>query len=68
MAEIKKADRMSAYLEAVQLAGFTVAEADRFFGRPRGLDGEGSQKFHRLKPLAPNEASTIYLKLFKQLL
>ena len=68
VAEIKKADRMSAYLEATQLAGFTVAEADRFFGRPRGLDGEGSQKFHRLKPLAPNEASTIYLKHFKQLL
>ncbi|NUB45318.1 HD family hydrolase [Fertoebacter nigrum] len=32
--EIKKADRISAWLEAVQIAGFTVAEADRFFGAP----------------------------------
>jgi uncharacterized protein len=65
--EIKKADRVSAYLEATQLAGFSVAEADRFFGRPRKLDGEGSQKFHRLKPLAPNDAVALYLKRFKQL-
>ncbi|NER01118.1 MAG: hypothetical protein F6K30_31245, partial [Cyanothece sp. SIO2G6] len=28
------ADRVSAWLEAVQLAGFSEAEADRFFGRP----------------------------------
>ncbi|MFD1914245.1 hypothetical protein [Halodurantibacterium flavum] len=31
---IKRADRLSAWLEAVQLAGFSVAEANRFFGRP----------------------------------
>jgi 5'-deoxynucleotidase YfbR-like HD superfamily hydrolase len=31
---IKRADRVSAWLEAVQLAGFSEAEADRFFGRP----------------------------------
>ena len=31
---IKKADRVSAWLEAVQIAGFAEAEADRFFGRP----------------------------------
>ena len=34
---IKRADRMSAFLEAVQLAGFTEAEARRFFGRYRRL-------------------------------
>ena len=67
-AEIKKADRMSAYLEATQLAGFAVAEAEKFFGRPKKLDGEGSQKFHRLKPLAPNDAAAVYIKRFKQLL
>ncbi len=65
--EIKKADRMSAYLEATQLAGFAPAEAEKFFGRPKKLDGEGSQKFHRLKPLAPNEAAAAYIKRFKQL-
>lgn len=32
--QIKKADRLSAWMEATQIAGFTVAEADRFFGTP----------------------------------
>ncbi len=32
--QIKQADRISAWLEAVQIAGFTPAEADRFFGAP----------------------------------
>ena len=31
---IKRADRLSAWLEAVQIAGFSRTEADRFFGRP----------------------------------
>ena len=40
---IKKADRVSAWLEATQIAGFSHVESDRFFGRPdpaliRGLD------------------------------
>lgn len=33
-AAIKKADKISAWLEAVQIAGFERAEADRFFGKP----------------------------------
>jgi len=32
--QIKKADKISAWLEAVQIAGFTRDEADRFFGKP----------------------------------
>lgn len=40
---IKSADRVSAWLEAVQIAGFSESEADRLFGRPdtallRGLE------------------------------
>jgi 5'-deoxynucleotidase YfbR-like HD superfamily hydrolase len=31
---IKSADKISAWLEAVQIAGFTKAEADRLFGKP----------------------------------
>ena len=31
--QIKRADRLSAWLEAVQIAGFTASEADRFFGK-----------------------------------
>ena len=30
---IKSADRVSAWLEAVQIAGFSISEADRLFGR-----------------------------------
>jgi 5'-deoxynucleotidase YfbR-like HD superfamily hydrolase len=32
--QIKKADKISAWLEAVQIAGFTSGEADKFFGKP----------------------------------
>ncbi|MEJ6479431.1 MAG: HD family hydrolase [Octadecabacter sp.] len=32
--QIKKADKISAWLEATQIAGFTLAEADKFFGKP----------------------------------
>lgn len=31
---IKAADKLSAWMEATQIAGFTEAEANRFFGRP----------------------------------
>ncbi len=31
---IKRADRISAWMESVALAGFAADEADRFFGRP----------------------------------
>ena len=64
---IKRADRMAAYLEATQLAGFTLAEAEKFFGRPKGLDGAGSQIFHRLKPQTANDAAAAYLKAFERL-
>jgi 5'-deoxynucleotidase YfbR-like HD superfamily hydrolase len=64
--KIKKADRIAAYLEATQLAGFSLAEAARFFGRPAGLDG--AKSFHALRPLAPNDAEAAYVRKFKQLL
>ncbi|MEM8579188.1 MAG: HD family hydrolase [Pseudomonadota bacterium] len=32
--QIKRADRISAWMEATQIAGFTEAEATKFFGRP----------------------------------
>jgi uncharacterized protein len=31
---VKAADKVSAWLEAVQIAGFAVAEADKLFGKP----------------------------------
>ncbi len=37
--EIKKADKISAWLEATQIAGFARTEADKFFGKlPAGVD------------------------------
>ena len=39
--KIKKADRISAWLEAVQLAGFTLDEANRHFGAPEERVAQG---------------------------
>jgi 5'-deoxynucleotidase YfbR-like HD superfamily hydrolase len=64
---IKTCDRIAAYLEATQLAGFGIAEARKFFGEPKGLVGENAARFFRLKPLAPTDASAHYLKLFGRL-
>ncbi len=66
-AEIKAADRVAAFLEATQLAGFSVPEAQKFFGQPKGLTGTGSSKFFALKPQPPTEASAAFLKRFKAL-
>jgi len=33
--QIKMADKISAWMEATEIAGFTRSEADRFFGAPR---------------------------------
>ena len=64
---IKTCDRLAAYLEATQLAGFSLEEAKKFFGAPRGLDGAAAQRFFRLKPLEPNDAAALYLKSFGKL-
>jgi uncharacterized protein len=63
---IKQADKMAAYLEATQLAGFSIPEAEKFFGRPKGLSGE--LKFHALETLPTNDASALYLSAFKRLI
>ncbi|MEO5322273.1 HD family hydrolase [Mesorhizobium sp. CC13] len=39
--EIKRADQIAAYFEATELAGFSVAEATQYFGRPRGISVDG---------------------------
>ena len=59
---LKTADRACAGLEAVQLAGFTPAEALRLFGPPP----EGYAA--RLEPLAPEAAQARYLSRFHLLL
>lgn len=39
--QIKRADKVSAWMEATKIAGFSAAEANKFFGRPKPelLDG-----------------------------
>ena len=59
---IKKADRISAYHEATQLAGFTKTEAMKFFGAPpRGM------RAPRLTPLTPADAQAQFLARFRRL-
>lgn len=61
--QIKKADRVSAFLEATQLAGFALPEAVRFFGRP-----EARLAAIRVVPLPAPEAKAAFLARFAELL
>jgi 5'-deoxynucleotidase YfbR-like HD superfamily hydrolase len=54
-AAIKRADKVSAWLEATRLAGFSVPEADRLFGRPPGELVAGLKL--RLRPPAESRAA-----------
>ena len=58
---IKRADKMSAYFEATQLAGFSITEARKFFGIPRGVLPP------KLHPLPVSEVQALYLERFKRL-
>ncbi len=58
---IKRADRVAAFLEATQLAGFSLTDARRYFGHPRGYDD-----FH-LAPTRPDRAKKDFLKRFSAL-
>lgn len=65
--EIKQADKVAAYLEATQLAGFALDEAEKFFGRPKGLSGQGFERFLSLQPLPATEVAVLYIQKFKAL-
>ena len=56
-AKIKRADKVSAWLEAIQIAGFTEAEASKFFGRPKLEDVTGLD-IHLREPVAVRAAFT----------
>ncbi len=64
---IKQADKTAAYLEATQLAGFAVDEAQRFFGVPKGLLGLSPEFSHALSPHPAVAASAQYLTMFSRL-
>ncbi len=61
---IKAADRLSAWLEATQLAGFATPEADRFFGRP----DPGLADSRRLILRPPVEVRAAFLARFAALM
>ena len=58
---IKRADRMAAFLEATQLAGFSVPEARRFFGRYQKLPNV------KLEPMPATRAKAEFLRRFRVL-
>jgi 5'-deoxynucleotidase YfbR-like HD superfamily hydrolase len=58
----KKADMISAYHEATQLAGFEPEEARKFFGVP-----PAALKTPRLVPLPTAEAQALFLERFRRL-
>ena len=60
---VKKADLISAWMEATNLAGFSHAEADQFFIRPP--DGAGAID---MTPLSPSDAQSAFLARFAAIL
>ena len=62
--KIKKADKHSAWLEAVKLAGFSQAEATRVFGRP-AIDNFDNLSLEALPSITAKE---MFLKKHSQLI
>ena len=61
----KMADREAAYLESTRLAGFTAAEARRFFGTPPEVSAALERDY--LTPWSARDAEARYLKQFAAL-
>ncbi|MFQ5627011.1 MAG: YfbR-like 5'-deoxynucleotidase [Methyloligellaceae bacterium] len=64
---IKRADKIAAFLEATQLAGFSGQEARRFFTAPRGIPERALREISRIKPLAPPQAQKLFIARFQTL-
>lgn len=64
---IKRADKIAAYFEAIALAGFSPAEARRYFGQPRGLNARTVAKLTRIEPLSVAQAQARFIKRFNEL-
>ena len=60
---IKRADHVAAWFEATLLAGFSEAEAQKFFARPRGLTGD---RFS-FEPMPTRAAQEAFLARFSTL-
>ena len=62
--QIKRADKISAWMEATQIAGFSEAEANKFFGKPKGELMEGLKILLR----SPKDTREAYLARHAELL
>jgi uncharacterized protein len=62
---IKLADHQAAFLEATRLAGFSITEARRFFGRPPRVAPSTERDY--LKPWPADTAEARYLERFRKL-
>ena len=62
-AKIKRADRISAFFEAIILAGFSDSEAAMFFGRPRGISHDTVD----YEPLPATVVQEAFLKRFEEI-
>lgn len=60
---IKRADQVAAWFEATRLAGFDTAEANRFFGVPKGVSPDGLP----LIPWPASEAQARFMKTFGEI-
>lgn len=60
---IKRADKVSAYLEATQIAGFSDIESRKFFGPP-----PVTVAGWKIEPLSPNAAKQQYLQRFNDMI
>jgi len=64
---IKRADRVSAYMEAIELAGFAPAEGARLFGRPRLTPAQARAAHRWIEPMPLGAAQEAYLRRFATL-
>ncbi|GKX32905.1 MAG: hydrolase [Rhizobiaceae bacterium MnEN-MB40S] len=60
---IKRADRISAFFEAIQLAGFSESEAARLFGRPRGISSDDLQ----IEPMSATRVQRLFSRRFEEI-
>lgn len=60
---IKKADQMAAFFEATMLAGFSLAEAKKFFGQPRGI----TREMIPMEPMPVMEAQRRFAERFAEI-
>ena len=63
---IKDADRVAAYFEATRLAGFSLDEAEQFFGNPE-VPPALATHLEKMAPWPANDAQARFLERFSQL-